>query len=742
MARCNRVNSSRSCGVPSFFSKTVFFLILGTWLLIAFLTSYYLLLQQNYYTNRGTNNSNNNNNNNNSWVLLGGLTATTISFRIRATDNLDLKYKVNDLLENRRQRLVVTTDPKWEDAVFEREFITHVPSSSNTNNNDDDNNDTTLEVLNIDTEESGSTLVHSVTVTDLTPNTRYYYVIFELTTTDDDVDLSSYTQPQPQHQGRFMTAPNEGEARDFQFIASACSWTGSDVPIYTQILEQEILHSTAATVAAAESATTTIETKPSSLFFFHLGDFHYENLNVDSLERRIDAIDNVLSSAKQQRLWANVPLAVMWDDHDWLGNNKGGDTSQIGYQSALESYRVAFPHYEPLPSSYIADKCNNNNSTNSENTTTNTSNNNEDNDDDGNCNNNINNNNLNGNRGVYQAFTIGMVRFIMSDLRSEASESSIYSPEQREWLFKELEDSMKYDFVVWMSTGPWIATAKEGSDTWRGYSRDRKELSQHIQKTVTKKNLLVLASDAHMVAFDDGSNTLYGENDKEKQDVTGLNTTSRDPEYTRSFPILQTGPLDRMGSVKGGPYSDGCHTYLYERNHQYSVINFQLENRDETPCLTIRSYDQSNLIFTKKLCGPDIFGNSRNVGEDFENKTIGSCKAMYFSSTNMTLLIIAACLLLVAFVLTYFVFLGCCVSFGIAMLILIFLAATFAAGVIIPIALGIEQYEAFETIVICVLQITTVVLYLTAWQFCSDKSNNERNDATTMHNHEEEEKAC
>ena len=84
---------------------------------------------------------------------------------------------------------------------------------------------------------------------------------------------------------------------------------------------------------------------------------------------------------------------------------------------------------------------------------------------------------------------------------------------------------------------------------------------------------------------------------------------------------------------------------------------------------------------------------------------------------------------------------GCCVSFGIAMLILIFLSVTCATGVIIPAALGIDQYEAFETIVICVLQITTVVLYLTAWQLCSDKSNNERNDATIMRNHEEEEKA-
>ena len=45
-------------------------------------------------------------------------------------------------------------------------------------------------------------------------------------------------------------------------------------------------------------------------------------------------------------------------------------------------------------------------------------------------------------------------------------------------------------------------------------------------------------------------------------------------------------------------------------------------------------------------------------------------------------------------------------------------------------------------IILSTPQITTVVLYLAAWQLCSDKSNNERNDATIMRNHEEEEKAC
>jgi hypothetical protein len=51
---------------------------------------------------------------------------------------------------------------------------------------------------------------------------------------------------------------------------------------------------------------------------------------------------------------------------------------------------------------------------------------------------------------------------------------------------------------------------------------------------------VVVGGDAHMVALDDGTKTDYS------------------TERTGGFPLLQAGALDRPGSIKGGPYSDGA----------------------------------------------------------------------------------------------------------------------------------------------------------------------------------------
>jgi PhoD-like phosphatase len=181
------------------------------------------------------------------------------------------------------------------------------------------------------------------------------------------------------------------------------------------------------------------------------------------------------------------------------GNDSNGYS---GFRdAALEAYRLAMPSYTPLPS----------------------------------------------NNSAYQAFTIGTVRFVISDLRSESTETSIYSKEQKEWLFQELSKSDQYDFVIWVTPKPWIEEETPGSDAWKGYAADRAELSQWISTQVTKKNILAISSDAHMLAFDDGSNTYYG-------DATTTETMKASSGPIESFPLLQSGPLDRLGSFKGG----GC----------------------------------------------------------------------------------------------------------------------------------------------------------------------------------------
>ena len=53
-------------------------------------------------------------------------------------------------------------------------------------------------------------------------------------------------------------------------------------------------------------------------------------------------------------------------------------------------------------------------------------------------------------------------------------------------------------------------------------------------------NLMMVSGDAHMVALDDGSNSDYSS------------------DGGAGFPVFQAAPLDRPGSIKGGPYSDGA----------------------------------------------------------------------------------------------------------------------------------------------------------------------------------------
>jgi hypothetical protein len=525
----------------------------------------FVLINVNY-TKEGTTN----------WVIVGGLTPSQATFRIR-------KF-------SRVAQLKIAKDEDLSNIVFEDTTITEDAS------NDD--------------------LVISLTATSLDSSTRYYYA--SLDSTGNILK-----------RGTFRTAGLEDQRNNFKFATAGCSWTGSKHPIYSTIRDED------------------------PLFFLHLGDFHYQDLDADNVERRIHAVDRVLNSESQQDLFS-IPLVYMYDDHDWLGNDSTGVGE--GREAALESYRKAFPYYPPLSSNSSA---------------------------------------------TYHAFTIGTVRFIVSDLRSEVIDKSMFSKEQRDWLYDELSLSSNYDFVVWVTTKTWIGEAEEGDDSWSGYPTDRQELSDWIS-AVVPNNLIAIASDAHMIAFDDGSNTYYGKN-------------ANISDSPLSFPILQSGPLDRLGSFKGGPYSEGCTSFIWERNHQYSVIEFQWEG--DEPCLEIKTYriqgtSTRQEIFTKKLCG-DIFSPS-NPGE-------GSCDVKHLSTTNTAVVAVSAGLVAVSFIQTCFLGFGYLPAFITSCLILIAFGSTLFVGLFIPIMKDIDQYDAFETGLIVLLQMITVVLYLLAWKYCGGK---------------------
>lgn len=197
-----------------------------------------------------------------------------------------------------------------------------------------------------------------------------------------------------------------------------------------------------------------------------------------------------------------------------------------------------------------------------------------------------------------------------------------------------------------------------------------------------------------MVTFDDGSSTYYGTSSS----IMNNDTTAK------SFPILQTGPLDRMASFKGGPFSDGCHGYLYERNHQYSVIEF-LEQGDDF-CLEIKTYrikgpSTKQEIFTKKLCG-DIFAES-DPGQ-------GSCEPSgWFSDVNKAIVIACGCFLGVSLLQTCFLGVSVLNAILIPLIVLVLFAGT------LSYSSGVAQYDAFETGLIGLVEMVCVVGYLGLW---------------------------
>ena len=380
------------------------------------------------------------------------------------------------------------------------------------------------------------------------------------------------------------------------------------------------------------------------LMFIHMGDFHYEDLNTLNIDERLEAYDKTMGSPSQRLLYMRTIFAYIWDDHDWLGNNQDSDDEEAA-SIAKQTYTLGIPHY-PLGSNSVDEA----------------------------------------NAAKYQAFTIGTVRFIITDLRSESIKSSeyysgkVYSKEQKAWLFNELSQAENYDFVIWVTTRPWTDPAKVGSDTWGGFVSDRDELSSYIASTIGSgpRNLFVLSGDNHMVAFDDGSSTDYSGQD-------------RNPG---GFPLLHSGPMTNYGSgvvdffnPSANYFTDGCMAFNSELNHQFSTLTFTFP-RDE-PCIQIRSYskDSSNVIFEREICGETMrYGTPEEDTCTLKKLTV---------PTQYVFIAAAGLIVLSAFLATWFLgFSRCHIAmryFGIGILYYLFTIAAAIAGAFCFGTLGVNM---------------------------------------------------
>ena len=249
------------------------------------------------------------------------------------------------------------------------------------------------------------------------------------------------------------------------------------------------------------------------LFYLITGDAHYENITRGDLARFQDAYQTMLTSPAQSALYRETPIAYVWDDHDFGGSNS--TATSAAREAARLSYRQNVPHYEMAAGT--------------------------------------------DNAPIYQAFSAGRVRFVLMDTRSMRNEEdmpdggrSLLGAQQREWLKQELLDASRtHALVVLVSSVPWVAPESAAGDDWGGYATERREIADFIDENQID-NLMMLAGDAHMLGIDDGSNADYA--------TSGGG----------GFPVMHAAALDRPGSEKGGPFSEGA----YPSAGQYGLVTF------------------------------------------------------------------------------------------------------------------------------------------------------------------------
>ncbi len=236
------------------------------------------------------------------------------------------------------------------------------------------------------------------------------------------------------------------------------------------------------------------------LLFLSVGDFHYANIDTDDQGLFRAAMDANLTAPAQSALYRSTSVGYVWDDHDYAGND--ANETAAARPAAQAVYRQYVPHYE-IPA-------------------------------DG---------------PIYQAVTVGRVRFLLTDTRSTRTPQSardddakyMLGPQQEDWFLAELGAARQRDgIVVWVNPDPWIDPAAAGADSWAGYTRQRTRLADAVAANGLTDRLVMLSGDAHMVALDDGMNSDY--------------TT----KGSGGFPVMHAAALDRPGGTKGGPYSDGA----------------------------------------------------------------------------------------------------------------------------------------------------------------------------------------
>lgn len=322
----------------------------------------------------------------------------------------------------------------------------------------------------------------------LTAGTTYYY----------GFEVNGVVRTEPASRGKFRTFPMGASSFKIAF-ASCGDFRMPDQSAYEAIKGE------------------------SPLLFINTGDLHYSDTSTTNVADYRANYDAVLRQSTQAALYREIPVAYMWDDHDFSGNDSDGTAP--GRDAARRAYGEYVPHY-PHPAT------------------------------DG---------------SLGQAFTIGRVRVLLTDLRSASS--PVGSPDgsakthmgsaQKAWFKQELIAARDAGFplIFWASPTPWIGTAGGGDDDWSVYSTERREIANFIKANAIR-NVVLLCGDMHALAYDDGSHSDYA-------DGGGA-----------PLVVLHAAALTSGGSSKGGPYTAGP----FPGSQQYGIVEITDNGGSSVQC--------------------------------------------------------------------------------------------------------------------------------------------------------------
>jgi hypothetical protein len=269
------------------------------------------------------------------------------------------------------------------------------------------------------------------------------------------------------------------------------------------------------------------------LLYLNVGDFFYGDVDRNRPDLYRAQYDANLTASAQAARHATLPVSHTWGDHNCAGNNADG--SAPGKPAAMAVYRQYVPHY-PLRAGAQTP--------------------------------------------IFQAFTVGDVRFVLTDNRSQRSPigtepRTMLGARQKQWLFEELAQADRYGLVVWANADPWVGRAEPDSDTWAGFDAERREVADRIGE-LDVDNLLMVSGDAHMLAWDDGTHTDYS--------AAG----------GAAFPLFQSAALDRKASIKGGPYTGP----VIAGGGQFGTVRVRDDGREVRVTVVGRNY-RDEVLFAR-----------------------------------------------------------------------------------------------------------------------------------------------